>query len=276
MSGTLVDTVDIAAASGANGILYEGAFDLLPLAEYRFILKDDSGPIIASVFSVTAASGVFSAADDARVTRANTETLVGRVTSAVTTLWANLTAMITGSGASAAFTETALANAPAGGGGGAGDATLENQTTMLSRLATILTQTGLITAGQLQVVSPVSLGGDLTLYVGDDYAGAHAISLPVSDAGEVLKTYLESCSSVIFGAGKDSAANQIIGTIDKTAITHIAGTNTTYLPLTVTAITTRPGEGFIYAVKGIDDDGEHTKVIGCLKLEAERAQLVET
>ena len=48
----------------------------------------------------------------------DTTTLLSRVTSTVATLWANLTAMITGSGATAKFTTTALENAPAGGGGG--------------------------------------------------------------------------------------------------------------------------------------------------------------
>ena len=49
---------------------------------------------------------------------AYTSALLARVTSTVATLWANLTAMITGSGATAKFTTTALENGPAGGGGG--------------------------------------------------------------------------------------------------------------------------------------------------------------
>jgi hypothetical protein len=47
----------------------------------------------------------------------DTTTLLSRVTSTVATLWANLTAMITGSGATAAYTVKALENAPGGGGG---------------------------------------------------------------------------------------------------------------------------------------------------------------
>lgn len=46
------------------------------------------------------------------------DTLLGRVTGAVATMWANLAAMITGSGAGAAWTATAMANAPASGGSG--------------------------------------------------------------------------------------------------------------------------------------------------------------
>ena len=59
----------------------------------------------------------------------DTTTLLGRVTSTVVTLWANLTAMITGSGLSAKFTTTALENAPGGGAGGEGDA---SQSTLLA------------------------------------------------------------------------------------------------------------------------------------------------
>jgi hypothetical protein len=48
----------------------------------------------------------------------NVSTLLDRVTTTVVTLWANLTAMITGSGVTAKYTTTALENAPAVGDGG--------------------------------------------------------------------------------------------------------------------------------------------------------------
>ena len=50
-------------------------------------------------------------------TNTNVTTLLSRVTTTVATLWANLTAMITGSGGTAAYTTVAMANAPSGGGG---------------------------------------------------------------------------------------------------------------------------------------------------------------
>lgn len=75
-----------------------------------------------------APSGASVSADVASV-KSDTNTLLSRVTTTVATLWANLTAMITGSGASAKFTTTALENAPAGGGGGSGDA---SQATLLA------------------------------------------------------------------------------------------------------------------------------------------------
>lgn len=61
-------------------------------------------------------AGASVSADIAAV-KSDTNTLVSRVTTTVATLWANLTAMITGSGASAKYTVTALENAPSGGGG---------------------------------------------------------------------------------------------------------------------------------------------------------------
>lgn len=76
-------------------------------------LGDYNAPTLSEV--TTAVSAV-----ETKVDTANTSltTLLNRVTTTVVTLWANLTAMITGSGGSAAFTETAMENAPAGGSGG--------------------------------------------------------------------------------------------------------------------------------------------------------------
>jgi hypothetical protein len=56
-------------------------------------------------------------ATDIAAVKSDTATLLDRVTTTVATLWANLTAMITGSGASAKYTVTALENAPSGGSG---------------------------------------------------------------------------------------------------------------------------------------------------------------
>ena len=57
--------------------------------------------------------------------KTDTETLLSRVTTTVATLWANLTAMITGSGASAAYTTKALENAPGGSSGSLGPADID-------------------------------------------------------------------------------------------------------------------------------------------------------
>lgn len=59
-------------------------------------------------------------------------TILSRVSAAFATLVENLTAMITGSGVNAKYTEKALEEAPAGAGGG--DATAENQTAILKLL----------------------------------------------------------------------------------------------------------------------------------------------
>lgn len=69
----------------------------------------------------------------------NMTTLLGRVTSQVYTMWTDLIAMITGSGATPKFTTSALSNAPtgSGGGGGGGDALLSNQVIIISHLVDI-------------------------------------------------------------------------------------------------------------------------------------------
>ena len=84
-------------------------------------------------------AGVSVSADIAAV-KSDTGTLVSRVTTTVVTLWANLTAMITGSGASAKYTTGALSNAPSGGGGSGSESDLMVSTT----IATVTSQTVLV------------------------------------------------------------------------------------------------------------------------------------
>lgn len=119
--------------------------------------------------------------------------LLSRVTSTVKGMWDNLVAMITGSGASAKYTTTALENAPAGGGGGGGtDWTANERTAIRSILGipasgttpedptvgildTIRDKTNLITSGSVSTALPVTSQGQLTgpLYIGDDYLNAN-------------------------------------------------------------------------------------------------------
>jgi hypothetical protein len=118
--------------------------------------------------------------------------IVSRVTSTVATLWSNLTAMITGTGASAKYTTTALEDAPAGGSGGTSDWTANERTAIRAILGvpasgttptdpttgildTIRDKTALITSGSVQTSLPVTLAGQITgpLYIGDDYLNAN-------------------------------------------------------------------------------------------------------
>lgn len=89
-----------------------------------------------------------------------------------------------------------------------------------AELQTIIAQTSLITSTKVEVVSPVSKGGDVTLYRGSDYRvrSGTAIEIPVSDAGGVLHATLidtEQIESIIFGAGEVSSANCVVGTISR-------------------------------------------------------------
>ena len=61
--------------------------------------------------------------------------------------------------------------------------------------------------------------------------------IQVSDAGETLKTYLQSSAvqSIIFGAGQSDDANSVVGTIDPDDITHDSDTSTTTIPVEITA-----------------------------------------
>jgi len=86
---------------------------------YAVVQLTDSD--VAAIDSKIGTPAGASLAADVAAVKSDTGTLVSRVTSTVATLWANLTAMITGSGVAAKFTATALQHAPTGGGGG-GDA----------------------------------------------------------------------------------------------------------------------------------------------------------
>jgi hypothetical protein len=77
------------------------------------ILEDTSTTLPAQIGTPVGAS----VSADIAAVKADTATLLERVSTAVAALWANLIAMITGSGPTAAWSATAMANAPAGGGG---------------------------------------------------------------------------------------------------------------------------------------------------------------
>jgi hypothetical protein len=133
-----------------------------------------------------APSGASVSADVASV-KSDTNTLLSRVTTTVATLWANLTAMITGSGASAKFTVTALENAPAGGGGGGGDideikgAGWDVNTDTLEKIRDAITSFSTTT---IVIPTPISevIGMPETLEIGDSYDDETPIKLYVRDA----------------------------------------------------------------------------------------------
>ena len=148
-------------------------------------------------------------------------------------------------------------------GGGAGDATEAKQDQILGKL----------NSTPIKTVSNVSKGGEITIYVGDDDVDGNAILLAVTDTGEVLKAKLEAATSVLFGAGTGSAANDIVGTIDKSAITAADGTTTIKVEIpSANKPSTKVGEDYTYHIKAIDSEGnEHVEVEGCLELRNERA-----
>lgn len=77
-------------------------------------------PTVLSTDSVNSLRDGLATSVEVATLAGKVDTLLGRVTGSVATLWANLAAMITGSGTGAAWTATALANAPAGDGGSGG------------------------------------------------------------------------------------------------------------------------------------------------------------
>jgi hypothetical protein len=156
--------------------------------------------------------------------------IVSRVTSTVKTMWDNLTSMITGSGASAKYTTTALEDAPAGGGGGGTDWTANERTAIRAILGvpssgatpedpttgildTIRDKTALITSGSVQTSLPVTSAGQITgpLYIGDDYLNANgrAFSWTISPRSGVTV----GTATCLFGGSYLSSSWLVTGTV---------------------------------------------------------------
>lgn len=155
------------------------------------------------------------------------------------------------------LTANALEQAPSGGGGGgSGDATEAKQDQILAKFAGTV----------LKVNNNVSSGGEIAIYLGDDDTGSDALVIP-HDGGAALETKLTAATSVIFGAGRASAANQIVGTV------------TAWTDSTVTVEITsaqkagaKAGDDYTYHIKSITSGRESVELSGCLELRNERAQ----
>lgn len=168
-------------------------------------------------------------------TAANQATLLSRISSGAATMFADLIAMITGSGVSPKFTTEALSNAPSGpGGGGSGDATLANQTAMIGQLTSIQAA---LAGGGLGYNGAVGDSGEITLVLGDDYETAisRQIVLPVSDPTGGVYDLLTAggADAILFGAGSAKSPNLITGTIDAGEIVRDGGSGVTSIPIEI-------------------------------------------
>lgn len=281
-AGDQMDIIDAPNATGVavikNGLsTFDHTSDSVAVGGYAAgqspaDLVDLSG--VATGTALTALSnkvgtpvGASVSADIAAV-KTNTETLLSRVTSTVATLWANLTAMISGSGGTAAFTETALENAPTSSVTG-GDATEAKQNQILAALS----------GKVIKVTSRTANGTDLVSYIGDDDVGTNAQKVIVLDTGSVLHDYLKSAAvdSVTFGAGRGDGYNEILGTVDKTAITHDVTSAKTTIPVEILSTgKAAVVDCYTYHVKAITvtDAYEYVHVEGTIDLRPERRKVV--
>ena len=176
------------------------------------------------------------------------------------------------------FTTNALEQAPSGGG----SATLGNQTTIINSVNAI--QTSLSGASTINVTSTVAAGGDVTLHIGSDYRvrQSTSIDIPVTDVGGALRDKLQDSAqveSVIFGAGRGSGANEIVGTVDPADITYASDVSTIKVEVTEAQLASvRAGDDFTYHIKAIApvESGESVgdqEIIaeGCLVVKPGRA-----
>lgn len=127
----------------------------------------------------------------------------------------------------------------------------------------------LLTAGRRpQVVSNVAAGGRLDLYVGDDYVGDDAISLPIEDVGGVIHDRLTAAGvdSVVLGASLDRrATNLITGTI--TDISYASDETTLTIEIAHSDISTEAplSDDYQYQISRVmaatGSDGEPLQII---------------
>lgn len=133
---------------------------------------------------------------------AKLDTLLGRVTSSVATLWANMIAMITGSGGTAAFTTTALENAPAGGGVGDCDSKEDIYAYFTSNNNEDVFKADIMNQPITFVARYNPVSGWLILWQNEDYSedsAAGSIEIPIREAdeyeiGDAVKLAIQVCN----------------------------------------------------------------------------------
>ena len=140
--------------------------------------------------------------------KSDTNTLIGRITTTVVTLWANLTAMITGTGGSAKFTTVALSNAPTGSGRGGDNAeVIEAIDAMKSLISEWIA---------LNIPSDVR-GFPATIIGGTDIE----VSIEVVDSNNdpITEIFGESVETVqwLFGMGTSARRARILGSVEWTS-----------------------------------------------------------
>ena len=177
-------------------------------------------------------AGASVSADIAAV-KADTDSLLTRITSGMTALISNLTAMITGSGASAKYTVGALSNAPSGGGGSGTESDLMVSTT----IATLTSQTVFtLTDGsadndayndQLVVITDASTSTQKSRGIVSDYVGATKTVTLRAAPGFTIAT---GDGVAIMAIGSDVSSTQLAGAVSSAVATAGVATTVTGIP----------------------------------------------
>lgn len=175
------------------------------LATTGYTAPDNSGIGVAAAAAATAAT---------QATGANTKAAAVQVVTDKLN-----TALESDESGGYQFTTLALENSPAGGGGG--DATLENQTEMLSRLAAIKTVTDkeatlLEDAGggasrfksAALVNAPVGdIAGDGSVFIDHNYGGTDELAYKTSGGAGIDNAVVQAFTAADYEAGNRNAAN---------------------------------------------------------------------
>lgn len=150
-----------------------------------------------------------------------------------------------------------------------------------SELQTIIAQTSLISAAKIDVVSPVTTGGTITIKRGSDYRvrNGTAINLKVVDTGGALHTILtdtDQVSSILLGAADANQTNRVTGTIAVADLVYASDELTLPIEIISSEILSAAGD-LEYHIKTIapvvsgDTAGDEcVRIEGCMVVENER------
>jgi hypothetical protein len=244
-SGVVVQSVDVASARIVEGVLwpyrYRGTFTDLPAGWYHVELRDDQHPWASTYVYVAAVDGEYSAETSPQLVSADHAAVAAEVDNVLTEShgegpWSG------------------------GAGSGSGDATEAKQDLILSKLQ----------GTPINVVSPISNTGTVTLRLGDDDAGDRwRVNYPVANGAD-LRTFLQSAAVAnAYFVARRSSVNDLVVEIDPDNITAPDDDGTIIISIEIPRTAKPRVTGVLQcSVLAVDTEGrQHHETIGILTLE---------
>jgi hypothetical protein len=242
-SGVVVQSVEVASARVVETVLwpyrYRGTFADLPAGWYHVELRDDQHPWASTYVYVAAADGEYSAETSPQLVD-------------VTAIAAEVDTVLTESHGEGPWS--------GGAGVGSGDATEAKQDLILSKLQ----------GTPINVVSPISNTGNVTLRLGDDDVGDRwRVNYPVANGAD-LRTFLQSATVAnAYFVARRVNVNDIVVEIDPDNITAPDNDGKILIPVEIPRTAKPRVTGVLQcSILAVDTEGrQHHETIGILTLE---------